>query len=409
MPRHIFSRLYRKLLAWRFSRFEKRINSATVATHDSVIIWAEEIARKRKSSVEGSGEHLDEVVQTGRLLRQAALAKFKNQYSALAQLRILIHLPDRNVSPAGNFLFENLRQSLDFLGIATAILDWDDRELHILESFKPTIFLTSDHQTYLERINWNRLDAYRLKHSLKLGLTASLEEYGNTGLTGRLKQARDRRVDFYYSFRTAEYLQQRREYFPFFDSGYDILSVEFGANILHYYPEPAIEPDLDFVFFGSVNPDKAARYVKYFAKIFQNFPGYIDGVGWAELQTTAEQKIQRYIYARARVGINLHLDEQIRWPNELNERTYVLAACGVPQVIDNPALLAAQFSPDAFFVAHNRKEYFRLFREALNNPEERTRRSLIALNEVYSRHTTLHRASRFAEALAKQVQKIAKD
>ena len=403
MPRHIFLRLYRKLLSWRFSRFEKRINSATVATHDSVIKWAEELAHKRKSRVEDSDEHHDEVVHTGRSLRQAALATFKNRYAALAQLRILIHLPDRNVSPAGNFLFENLRQSLDFLGIATAILDWHDRELHILESFEPTIFLTSDHRTYLERINWNRLDAYRLKHALKLGLTASLEEYGNTGLTGRLKHARDRRVDFYYSFRTAEYLQQRREYFPFFDSGYDILSVEFGANILHYYPEPEIQPDLDFVFFGSVNPDKGARYVEYFSKIFQEFPGYIDGVGWAKLKTKADQKIQRYIYARARVGINLHLDEQIKWPNELNERTYVLAACGVPQIVDNPALLASRFSPEAFFVARNPREYFRLFREALNSPEERTRRSLIALNEVYSRHTTLHRASQFAEALLKQV------
>ncbi len=399
MFRELPRRMYRKFISWRFSHLESQIHETTISTHDSVIEWAKTFLSRPRSSNEHKLAESGEIVETGRALRKEVMAKFKNYHSNLNQLRILIHLPDRDFSPAGNFLFENLRQSLNFLGIATAILDWKDKDLVVLESFRPTIFLTSDHSTYLSRIDWDKLAQYKLKYGMKLGLTASLAEYGNTELAGRLQHAKAKGVDFFYSFRTPEYLKQRREYLPFYDSGYEILSVEFGANILLYYPEPEIQTDLDYIFFGSINPDKSVRYIRYFSKIFKGYPGYIDGVGWAKLNKKAEAEIQRYIYARARLGINLHLTEQLRWPSELNERTYVLAACGVPQILDNPALLASRFSPEAFFVARSPREYFRLFQEALNNPAERERRSLIALKEVYTRHTTLHRASQFAEAL----------
>jgi hypothetical protein len=339
------------------------------------------------------------VSQVGLELRKSALQFFRNRYAGKTNLRILVHIPDPDISPAGSFLFENLRKSLDFIGIPTARLNWNSGTHHALETFQPNVILTSDHHSYLERIDWVQLESYRKKKPTLLGLTASLAEYGNSPLAARLAAARKRNVDFFYSFRSPNYIAERAEYRPFMDHGYQILSVEFGANVIDYYPVPGIRRDIPYVFFGSINPDKTDRYIRYFSKIFSSTAGYIEGVGWRNFDSRSSAASQRLIYARAIVGINLHLPEQIKWANELNERTYILAACGVPQIIDTPALLADRFSRDSFFIGGTPREYRNAFSEALNNPKLRSEKALKALKQVYERHTTLHRAAKLVEDL----------
>lgn len=153
---------------------------------------------------------------------------------------------------------------------------------------------------------------------------------------------------------------------------------------------------MSYSFLGSNNWDKVSRYHKYFHDIFKNESGFIDGPGWPwcrDFQFNAKR--DKYIYARTSVGINLHIEEQIKWPNELNERTYMLAACGVPQLIDNPGLLKYRFPADNLFVANNEKEYRALFSEIIHNPAEAKKRALKALNTVYKKHTTFHRLEKF--------------
>jgi spore maturation protein CgeB len=105
--------------------------------------------------------------------------------------------------------------------------------------------------------------------------------------------------------------------------------------------------------------------------------------------------------ARAKVALNLHIQNQIDWPSELNERTYNLAACGVPQLIDAPKLLFKRFQPDSFFVASSPAEYQKYFRFALNDPKEGQRRALQAQREVFEKHTIFHRAEAFIEAMSR--------
>ena len=109
--------------------------------------------------------------------------------------------------------------------------------------------------------------------------------------------------------------------------------------------------------------------------------------------------LNRFIYARAKVGINLHVDEQVKWGRELNERTYTLAACGVPQLIDNPKLLRARFSQDAMFHAELPNKYFDLFNHIITSPDEANAKAMLSLEEVYLRHTTFHRADFFMRQL----------
>ncbi len=122
----------------------------------------------------------------------------------------------------------------------------------------------------------------------------------------------------------------------------------------------------------------------------------IDGPGWAGVKQWAPPPTHRFLYARAKVGINLHIQDSLDWPSELNERTYILAACGVPQLVDDAKLLSQRFSDDSMFVARTPREYNELFNEILANPELAQQRALKAQREVFKRHTTFQRAEGFA-------------
>ena len=376
-------------------QFEKQINPVTWQRHDKILQWAQscEAAPQRFELQELYENSDDPVVRQGFELTGKVKQQFRGRYKHLKDLRILVHIPSLRFSPAGYSLFTNMVQGLEVIGIPVRMLGWNETIDKLLYEFRPTVFLTSDHEGYLSRINWDSVKKYRESNTLRIGLTASIEEYGNTALQERLLWAKQQRVDFYYSFRCPEYLRRRTEYRPFFENGYNIFSVEFGANPLIHYAVPSIERDLNYVFLASANSEKWPRYFSYLSEIFSKYPGFLDGPGWPFIQTkSASFSKDRYLYARAKVGLNLHLDEQINWANELNERTYILAACGVPQLVDNPKLLPQRFDENAFFVAKGPDEYTALFAYILNNPVEARKKALIAQREVFTKHTWFHRA-----------------
>lgn len=378
-----------------FNGFLGSIRPETWQCHDPVLAWAERCERDASSheSDEAYAASEDPVVRQGYQLANEIKSQFRDRYRDTASLRILIHVPGLNASPGGYSLFSNLVDALRFLGVPVRVLAWEEGIGDALEEFSPNVFMTSDHELYLSRIDWGAIERYRASHELKVGLTASLAEYGNTLLQERLEWARSHHVDFYYSFRAPEYLHERKEYSPFFEHGYRIFSIEFAANPLLHYPVPGVSRDLDFVFLGSVNQDKWDRYVEFFQPVLSRRAGFLDGPGWPAIRRTATSlKKDRYLYARAKVGLNLHLRDQVEWANELNERTYILAACGVPQVIDNPKILPARFSDGTLFQSRSPQEYLAHVEYLLRHPEAALERVLRAQREVFSRHTWFHRA-----------------
>jgi len=375
----------------RLRSFESKIHPGTWKDHDSILDWA-------MTQVEHS---LDDspIVRRGHELRESVLSEFRNKYYSLEGIRILIHVPSKEKSPGGYSLFSNLMDSIGYLGIPCEKLGWEESISEKLTSFRPTIFLTSDNDIYLDRIDWPAIRRYRVSYPLRVGLTASIAAYGNTPLEQRLRWAKTQRIDFYYSFRSPEYLYNREDYKPFFSEGYQVYSVEFGANPLHYFPVGGINQDLPYVFLASSNPDKQQRYTDWLTPIFSTYHGFLDGPGWTKLKYSAPSNTHRFLYARAKVGINLHIDDSINWASELNERTYILAACGVPQLIDNPRLLGDRFSFGAMFQTDSPAEYYDIFRYIIESPGVGEGRALIALEEVYTKHTTFHRAETFVNQL----------
>jgi len=379
----------------RMRSFERKIHPTTWLDHDSILDWAmDQVEPYADTNIVSSS-----IVQRGQELRESVLKEFRNKYLSTDGIRIMIHVPSKERSPGGYSLFSNLMDSIAYLGIPCQNLGWEESINDKLASFRPTIFLSSDNDIYLDRIDWPAIQRYRINNPLRVGLTASIAAYGNTPLQQRLRWAKNQRVDFYYSFRSPKYLYSREDYKPFFLEGYSIYSVEFGANPLYYFPVSGVIRDLPYVFLASSNPDKQRRYADWLTPIFESSPGFLDGPGWTRLKRCAPTASHRYLYARAKVGINLHIDDSIDWASELNERTYILAACGVPQLIDNPKLLQDRFSEEAMFHANSPKQYHELFHHMLLSREDVQKRTKLALEEVYSRHTTFHRAERFINQL----------
>lgn len=385
--------------SWAKKQFDRSIDVRTIRNHDKVIADAE-LALRNKEIYESDAAYaasFDLLVRQGHVLKKQVEQEFKDKYAGNNTERVLIHVPDPVFSPAGYSLFTNLAESLDFLGVPTHILGWHDKTDGALDKFNPTVLLSSDHASYLERIDWEAIRKYREKNHFKIGLTASLAEYDNTPLDQRLDWARQHGVDFYYTFRDDGYVSQREEYRPFFDAGYRMLYLPFGANILHYYPVAGFIRDLDFVLIAS----KKKEHTIFMKDIVRQHYGFIDGPCWKHApHFKFNRERDRYIYARAKIGLNVHLPEQIDWACEVNERTYQLAACGVPQVIDHPKLLDKLFSRDALFVADTPRQYSDYFEAIINDPMVGQERALIAQKEVFDRHTTFHRADSFMQQMS---------
>lgn len=388
--------------SWPLFVFEKKINPRTWENRVSILAWAEKCLKER-SKYEDSELYItsdDPIVRQGYELKKKTERYFKNIRAGTSGIRILIHIPDQMRSPAGYSLFINFAEAFEFIGIPVQILKWSDSTKKVLDEFKPTILLSSDHRTWLERIDWGSIKEYRQNNNLCVGLTASLAEYGNTPLRERLEWAKEHLIDFYYSFRDSEYVYSRKEYQLFFDKGYKILFLPFGVNITRYYPIPNIEKDADYVFLASINGSKALRYIQNILTIVSKYSGIIDGPGWQRITNFKfNRNRDRYLYSRSKVGLNIHLQEQIDWACEVNERTFMLAACGVPQIIDNAKLLPKLFSENALFVAENPEEYLKYFEMIIKNPKIGAERAFIAQNEVFERHTTFHRAENFIKQL----------
>ena len=384
----------------RLRRFERKVFPKTKINHEKIIKWAEKKSNKYKINEKAYLESKDPIVKQGYSLRQNLLQEYKDKYKR-SGLRIALHCPNKDVSIAHNSIFISLNNSLNYIGVDTALINWETNTKRFLEEFRPNVLISIDDQCYIEKLDWRTIKKYKDRYPLLIGLTASEKIHCNKDETVELKieWGKKNSIDFYYSFWSKSYIKNCKEYLPYFESGYKIFIIEFGANILDYYPIPNIKKDLDFIFLCSSNRRKRPRYHLYFSEIFKNYYGFYDGPGFIIFNGNISFKRDKFVYSRAKVGLNLETENRIENANELNERTYTLAAMGIPQLTDNVKLLPKRFSKDALFTAKDEFEFYKMFKFILNNPKEAKRRALIAQREVYQKYTCLHRAESFVKDL----------
>lgn len=370
---------------------EIQVHPQTILQHKIIYNWAisQNIKKYKKTK-----------------LFDSEFAKLKSKYFykyKSKKLRLLIHCPPLELSAGGYSLFSNIAESAEFMGIKAQLLNFNEDPIKIIKKFRPTIFLTSDNKEYLDKINWDNFLKLKKQRDFLFGLSASTSEDCNHNLKNRIKLAKDRGVDFYYSFRNQDYVKKRKAYKPFFDAGFRVHSLEFASNPLRYFPLENIMRDLNYVFLASTNKDKWQQYDAYLFPIAKKAPGFINGPGWLWSRNSSLTKSYHpFVYARARIGINLHIPISIKQPSELNERVYILACSGVPQLTDNARLLGKYFAKDSLYIAKNPQQYKQLFFHILKNPNEAQLRADKALKTVLRKHTYFHRIDNFFNQLTKE-------
>jgi hypothetical protein len=403
----VVRRLLRMPDPWKtFRDFERTIHPGTWDRQAELLSWLAEVApdpgpRDRPDLAPDSANP----VVRGFAAHWARLEReFRGKHAARAgDVRFLVHLPPFDVNPAGHSLFENLGRGLAFCGLPVEYWEPTEPLADRLAGFRPTFLVSIDHLWYgpAPAVGAEAVAAVReYRRRDRLGLVLSCNHFPTEpGVLGRrLDEARGLGAAGFFSFQAEPFVRTR--YRPVTDRGFPVLSLEFGANPLTFFPVPGVERDLDYVYLASTNFEKWQRVAAFLTEVFRSYPGVILGPGWPRAAVAQlPDHHQRYLYARARVGVNLHVPFQIADPTELNERAYNLAACGTPQVMDNPALLPDRLGRDGVFSAATPDEYDRLFRFARENPSAAAERAVNAQAAVLGGHTVFHRADRLVAFL----------
>lgn len=380
-----------------FRDFERRIHPDTWAGQPAVLDWLRAAVPAGAPRPLLAPDSPDPVVRRF-AERWAGLERdFRGRHAA-GGCRVLLFRPNFGINPAGNSLFRNLGDGLEFCGVPVAYWDEGAPLADRLAAARPTVLLGIDHQWYgpdpaVGREAVAALRDYRRTGRLALGLSSNHFPTDPAALAAQFDQAAALGVDFFVSFQAEPVVRAR--YRPFAARGFRVLSLEFGANPLAFHPVPGVPRDLDYVYLASSNYEKVDRAAAFLGAVLRDHAGVLLGPGWPRAAAARLPDDQlRYLYARARVGINLHVPFQIREACELNERAYNLAACGVPQVVDAPPLLTDRFRPGSVYAAATPAEYAAQFRRALADPAEAAGRAADALDDVLAGHTVFHRADR---------------
>ncbi len=85
--------------------------------------------------------------------------------------------------------------------------------------------------------------------------------------------------------------------------------------------------------------------------------------------------------------------------NEINERTYIIPACGGFELVDGPVAIREIFAADEMAVADSPAEYHDMFDYFLRNPDKRLSYIEKGMRRVWDQYTLFHVLSKLAAFL----------
>lgn len=317
-----------------------------------------------------------ELMLENQRLRDSLLDEYRDKYAG-TQARLLLHRPGNG---ALKYLMDNWREVLNHTGIRTETIDWGGDCRKTFERFRPTVFITVADPSYIGQLDNDYIARYRTQNRLRVGHVSTLEHKYDP-------------CDFLITFHLAPDRDDRMS-----KAGFPLLSLPFGINPLEHYMRPGREV-WDYFFVGTNSPFKQQETRAFLQPIVERYAGVLAGTNWpvglGEL-SVAETSL---FYQSASIYPNFHVGRQMHEFNELNDRTYIIPACGGFELVDNPVAMSELFSPDEMAVADSPKTYLAMFEHFLGHPEERRGYIRQGMQRVYRNYTLFHVLDRLAAHL----------
>lgn len=370
-----------------FYRFENRIKSSTKKSF-------------KKTFIDSTNDSLKpQIIEPYyKEIRENTINKFKDCFE-LNDATIMFYKPSLKKAIGTYSAFTNIAVGLSHIGVDNGFFE----DLNQLNTYAETgkkrdVFVFLEKQFLLEsKETVDKIKSSNKQKNIYVGV--ALHPNQEDGYINEIiKLYSSGRINFCYTFSAIEYVQ--KVYSKLLQNKVPVFDMEFGANPFIHYPVKLESKPLDYIFLGSTNRRKWDRYFEYFTKPFQNHHGFIFGPGWTRFYKENKRfEVDAFLYARAKVGLNLSVPSQLGEPRELNERTYQLAACGIPQLIDNPTLLFHRFDKDSIFSADNSKDYYATFLKLLSGEIDSNSYVKKAYSLVMDNHTIFHRSKHLAEMI----------
>lgn len=318
--------------------------------NDDFSVWADnqsiiedELISNALSGICPKGFELNPLFYEGFHLRESSLQSNKNKHSC-HPFKFFIQLPETSFSMGGHSWFYSLGMSLKHQGLEVDFF-WGDNYQFNFNNQVENIIISSYNQLYLDSLNQSYIIDASNYFRIRVGFTFPNHENNQHLISNFINKFTKFSNIFFYTFYDLEYFNNSNFINTLNFYNIPLYSLPFAANPIYHFPAPFIQDKFDYIFLGSSNYEKVDRYYSYFYPIINNFKGYIGGPGWDwEKDFIYNPKRDKYMYASAKVALNLHIVSQIQHATELNERTYILSACGQTQIIDNAALLSKMFN-----------------------------------------------------------------
>lgn len=316
-----------------------------------------------------------ELLEENHRLRDNVLAHFAGRY-ATNQHRILLHRP---ANGALKYLMDSWCEVLNHMGIPTSLMNWGDSTENTFATFRPTVFITVGDPTYEQQLDTSFIRRYRNNHSLSIA-----HIYG-----GHRIEPTDFTITFHLD--PASHQELAKIDMP-------LLALPFGINPRRHFMRSGHEV-WDYFFVGSNSHLKSETTNQYLMPIVNRYTGVLAGTNWPVGVGELSVNQASLAYNFAKIYPNFHLPWQYEAVDEINERTYIIPACGGFELVDNPAAMSLMFRHDEMAVARSVSDYYDKFAHYLVNPDKRLPFTHKGMRRVYEQYTLFHRLIALAEHL----------
>lgn len=334
---------------------------------------------KYKSATHRIKELKREIVNEGQNLRNKLIERYQQCYLQ-KNFRVLIYSPDNG---AWKYSFISWKNAMESMGI----------KADIIYAINPcadygnyNILITIGMKFFIENLYKNPT-LFNIRNRIGIaGKDRFSDQDTNNDLWALEEIKNNKTFQFLLSSFHSETIKQI--YLSWLQQGITIHSNMFSFNPLIHFPENA-EYAFDYFFVGHNSYLKVNETKSFLFPILQKYTGFLGGTGWGEAIKEVDPLTIRKYYNKSKININFHLDIQKQYNYEVNERTYIICACGGFQLVDNPQYLKQIYSEKEVAIAENPEEYLEMFEYYLHHEYQRLNFTYNGLIRTYQNNCSI--------------------